>query len=499
MPAEGEAPALRAPGTPLRDVRAKRPPALSFLLRMETLRRLARWVSLLALDYAAVFGALLSALALKTLLLGGGSRAYAVALDQAQSEASFAFLLTALLFARSDLYADRPRRPGFPKIASSLFLVTIVALIYALANGQHFDSYYVFYSGFFFGVLYAGTLRSAHTWLSGRLLSKAGYRRRALIVGSGAHIEQVAATLAKAAHTPIDLVGFISLTPRPSNGLRSLGTLAELPAALGEHKVQEVIIADPDFPQERAVELVDVCHERGVTVHVAPSTMEILLQRAEFVPGQSVPLFTLKPPVFEGFDFVVKRAFDLVGATLLLLVLSPILLGIALLVRLGSRGPILYRSIRPGMGGSPFPCLKFRTMEIDAEARQQDLEKRNEASGALFKISRDPRVTRVGKVLRRYSFDELPQLVNVLRGEMSLVGPRPLPTRDYERLEDWHRKRYLVLPGMTGLWQVSGRSDLAFDDLVRLDFLYLERWSIFLDLSIILKTIPAVLGRRGAF
>ncbi len=497
MPTAGEPPALHAGGTP-RDVRAKRPPALSFLLRMETLRRVARWVSLLVIDYAAVFGALFSALALKTLLLGGSAHAYSIALDQTRSEASFAFLLTALLFARSDLYADRPRRPGFSRIVSSLFQVTIVALIYALANGQRFDSYYVFYGGFFFAVLYAGTLRTAHTWVTGRLLAKAGYRRRALIVGSGAHIEQVAATLAKTAHSPVDVVGFISLAPRPSNGLRSLGTLAELPAALGVNRVQEVIIADPDFPQERAVELVDICHERGVTVHVAPSTMEILLQRAEFVPGQSVPLFTLKAPVFEGFDFVVKRVFDLVGATLLLIVLAPVLLLIALLVKLGSRGPVLYRSVRPGIGGRPFPCLKFRTMETGADARQQDLEERNEASGALFKIARDPRVTRIGAVLRRYSLDELPQLVNVLRGEMSLVGPRPLPTRDYERLEDWHRKRYLVLPGMTGLWQVSGRSELAFDDLVRLDFLYLERWSVFLDLSIMLKTIPAVLGRRGA-
>ena len=135
----------------------------------------------------------------------------------------------------------------------------------------------------------------------------------------------------------------------------------------------------------------------------------------------------------------------------------------------------------------------------DAEQRQDELEALNEAGGALFKIRDDPRVTPVGRFLRRWSLDELPQLFNVLRGEMSLVGPRPLPTRDYERLEDWHRKRYLVLPGMTGLWQVSGRSELDFDELVRLDFLYLERWSVFLDLSIMLKTIPAVLRRRGAW
>jgi lipopolysaccharide/colanic/teichoic acid biosynthesis glycosyltransferase len=138
-------------------------------------------------------------------------------------------------------------------------------------------------------------------------------------------------------------------------------------------------------------------------------------------------------------------------------------------------------------------------MHTNAEQAQADLEERNEAGGAIFKIRNDPRVTRVGMFLRRWSLDELPQLFNVLHGEMSLVGPRPLPQRDYERLEDWHRKRYLVLPGITGLWQVSGRSELDFDDLVRLDFLYLERWSVFLDLSILLKTVPAVVRQKGAW
>jgi lipopolysaccharide/colanic/teichoic acid biosynthesis glycosyltransferase len=212
-----------------------------------------------------------------------------------------------------------------------------------------------------------------------------------------------------------------------------------------------------------------------------------------------VPLFELKPPVFEGFDYALKRTFDITVSSLLVLVLSPLLAVIAVSIRLSSRGPLIYRSIRPGIGGQPFACLKFRTMYRDAEDRQHGLERHNEADGALFKIRDDPRVTPVGRMLRRFSIDELPQLFNVLRGEMSLVGPRPLPQRDYDRLQEWHKKRYLVLPGVTGLWQVSGRSDLDFDDLVRLDFLYLERWSVFLDLTILVKTLPAVVTRRGAF
>jgi lipopolysaccharide/colanic/teichoic acid biosynthesis glycosyltransferase len=212
-----------------------------------------------------------------------------------------------------------------------------------------------------------------------------------------------------------------------------------------------------------------------------------------------VPLFELRPPVFDGFDYVLKRSFDVVGSLLILLALSPVMAVIAVAVAVSSRGPILYRSWRPGIGGEPFACFKFRTMRTDADQIQADLESLNEASGALFKIRDDPRTTSVGRFLRRYSLDELPQLFNVVLGQMSLVGPRPLPQRDFERLEEWHKKRYLVLPGITGLWQVSGRSELDFDDLVRLDFLYLERWSVGLDLTILVKTVPAVLTRRGAF
>jgi lipopolysaccharide/colanic/teichoic acid biosynthesis glycosyltransferase len=152
-----------------------------------------------------------------------------------------------------------------------------------------------------------------------------------------------------------------------------------------------------------------------------------------------------------------------------------------------------------GLGERSFEMFKFRTMYFDAAERQAELERSNEADGALFKIRDDPRVTRAGVLLRRLSIDELPNMLNVLRGEMSLVGPRPLPLRDYALLDDWHRKRSHVLPGITGLWQISGRSDLSFDDLVRLDFYYLENWSIWLDISILAKTLPAVLASRGAY
>jgi len=480
------------------DVRRRRPPLAKFLLARGTLRRAVRVITLLILDFAGVLAALLTAMTVKLALLDSFS--LREVWNESRPWITFAYLVTVLMFARVDLYAERARRPGLARIASALFQTTVISLVFALASGRHFSSYYIFYGSLIFGVVYLAGLRHLYTRFTGHLLAQAGYRRRALLVGSGGHIDAVAHALGGAAgRSQISLIGFIALVPRPENGLRSLGRFEQLSEVLSSERIDDVIIADPDFPPASAVELVDRCHQRGISVHVVPSTMEILTDRAEFVPGVPVPLFTLRPPVFEGAQFALKRSFDLVLASALLIVLSPVLIAIAIAVRLSSPGPIIYRSSRPGMAGRPFHCLKFRTMFADAEASQDALEALNELSGALFKIRDDPRLTPIGRPLRRFSLDELPQLWNVMRGDMSLVGPRPLPMRDFERLEDWHKKRYLVLPGITGLWQVSGRAELEFDDLVRLDFLYLERWSILLDLSILLKTIPAVFSRRGAF
>ena len=478
---------------PERDARAAKPLILSTILRLDTVRRGLRVLTLLTLDVVGLFLAIWTALLIKIAIQNPES--LELARRQAEDVAPLATLVMVLLFARSGLYRDRPLRPGSTKVISSLFQTTVVVWLYAEIEGLEFTSYYIFYGSLLFALFYVSTFRWVFEKISGALLRAAGYRRRAVLVGGGAHIEAVADALS-GSHA-IQPFGYVSLTPHRSSRLTDFGTLDTLERNFDA--VDEVLIADPEFPQEEAVELVDRCHEHGVKVRVAPSTMEILMDRIEFVPGQSLPLFELKPPVFEGLDFVVKRTFDIVGSILLLLVLSPVLVLTALAVKAGSRGPVFYRSRRPGIGGKAFECLKFRTMQEGAEHLQDELEHQNELQGALFKIREDPRVTRVGAFLRRWSIDELPQLFNVLRGEMSLVGPRPLPQRDYDRLEDWHRKRYLVLPGMTGLWQVSGRAELDFNDLVRLDFLYLERWSVFLDLSILLKTIPAVLRARGAW
>jgi exopolysaccharide biosynthesis polyprenyl glycosylphosphotransferase len=485
-----------APTTPLpdRDVRAGRPLILSGVLRFDTIRALARIAVLGALDLAGLFLAIYTALVLKAALVSPDQ--ISQMWGQTKDYFPLGGLVMLLLFARSGLYRDRSQRPGFTRVIASLFQTTLVVLIYAEIEGEPFQSYYIFYGSLFFALIYVSSFRWAFERVSGLILRAAGYRRRAVLVGSGSNIQAVAHALRDSRE--IDPFGFVTRTPVALlDGLRDFRSLENLERHFDA--IDEVLITDADFPQSEAVELVDQCHQHGVRVRVAPSTMEILMDRVEFVPGQALPLFELKPPVFEGVDFALKRTFDLVGATLLIVVLSPLMTLAALAIKLSSRGPVFYRSMRPGIGGRVFPCLKFRTMVHGAEHLQERLEEHNEVGGALFKIREDPRVTRVGRFLRRWSLDELPQLFNVIRGQMSLVGPRPLPQRDYDRLDDWHRKRYLVLPGMTGLWQVSGRSELDFDELVRLDFLYLERWSVFLDLTIMLKTIPAVFRTRGAW
>jgi exopolysaccharide biosynthesis polyprenyl glycosylphosphotransferase len=263
--------------------------------------------------------------------------------------------------------------------------------------------------------------------------------------------------------------------------------------------LHEILVADAGLPEARLLEIVEAAHRRGVRVRIAPRTTELLVERGEYVPGQAVPLFELRPPMFAGTQWVVKRTFDLLVGAFIVVVGSPLWLLLALLVKLTSRGPVFYADDRIGLGEREFRMLKFRTMVAGAAEQQPALENANEASGALFKIRDDPRVTPVGRFLRRFSLDEVPNVLNVLRGEMSLVGPRPLPIRDHARLEAWHRRRSNVLPGMTGLWQVAGRSDLSFDDLVRLDFYYLENWSIWLDITLLFKTPFAVFARKGAY
>jgi exopolysaccharide biosynthesis polyprenyl glycosylphosphotransferase len=463
-------------------------------------RRLASVLALVALDLVGLVLGVYTALTVRALVYGDEVGQWGLRWKVETDWLPFLTLITLLVFWRAGLYAERERRAGFGRIIGSLVLVAVVTLIFAIGTGHEFGTYGLAPTAVLLSAIFIGLLRGSYDVITGDLLKFAGIRRRAILVGNGESLARLRRSLgASRGGIDYDFVGAIS-TSSDSAGLLMLGDLSSLPAVLMQHDVDELIVTDSDFSDRALIELVEQAHRRGVKVRVAPRATELLIERqGEYVPGQGIPLFELRPPVFVGADWFVKRGFDLTVSMIIAVVGLPIWLLISLAIKLDSRGPVFYRDRRVGLNEREFDMLKFRTMRADAEALQEQLEQENEAEGALFKIRDDPRVTRVGRVLRRFSLDEVPQVLNVLRGEMSLVGPRPLPVRDYELLEPWHRKRYLVLPGMTGLWQVAGRSSLGFDDLVRLDFYYLEHWSIWLDISILLKTVPAVLGSRGAY
>lgn len=260
-----------------------------------------------------------------------------------------------------------------------------------------------------------------------------------------------------------------------------------------------VLIGAERLPDEDLLDIVQSVRLRGVPLRVVPGAFALMRGRTILSEGMGLPLLEVHYPGLDNTQRTLKRVLDVAGSVAGLALLSPLLLAVAVAVRLDSPGPILFRQKRVGADGKFFICYMFRSMQRDAEVRQAGLEDLNEAEGPVFKIRDDPRVTRVGRLLRRWSLDELPQLVNVLKGEMSLVGPRPLPVRDFLKMEESHKRRLGAVPGMTGYWQTSGRSALSFEEMMRLDLYYIENWSLSFDLKIILKTIGAVLRREGAY
>jgi exopolysaccharide biosynthesis polyprenyl glycosylphosphotransferase len=457
------------------------------------LRRGLSVAALVASDIAGLALGVYSALVLRSILYG--DTVYWSLLWQTGPADWLPFLapVTVLVFLQTGLYAPRERRGGAGRILGALILVALIVLAFGLGTDYNFSTTGLIPTAVVTSAIAIGLLRAAYGSISLELMRLAGVRRRLVLVGEEGTLEHLEQELRAAqGGIRIEIVGTLS---GPSSS-PPLDRLAEL---LERDRPDELVLAEADFAEHTVLDVVQLAHRHAVKVKLAPTTTDLLVHEGEYVPGQGVPLFELRPPILSGFDWVAKRVFDLVVSAFVVLVGIPLWLAIAAAIKLDSRGPVFYVDRRIGVGEQEFGMLKFRTMTPDAADRQAELEDENEASGALFKIRDDPRVTRVGKWLRRFSIDELPQLANVLRGQMSLVGPRPLPLRDHAKLAEWHRARYHVLPGMTGLWQISGRSGLEFDDLVRLDFTYIENWSIWSDVTIIARTIPAVVSGRGAY
>jgi exopolysaccharide biosynthesis polyprenyl glycosylphosphotransferase len=300
------------------------------------------------------------------------------------------------------------------------------------------------------------------------------------------------------------MLGFVDNDPEFAKaevaGAPWLGGIDDLPYIVASQVIDEVVIALPIKSHYSQIEsAVVVLEEQGITTHVLSDLFPQKLARSQPVDLGGMPIVSLHSAPTFTWRTEAKRIFDLVVASILLVLTAPLFLLTALAIKLDSAGPIFFVQERVGLSKRRFRMIKFRTMSADAEARMKDIEHLNEKTGPIFKIKNDPRITTLGKWLRRTSIDELPQLVNVFFGDMSIVGPRPLSVRDAVRMEEaWQKRRFSVKPGLTCLWQVSGRSNLSFEQWMHLDLEYIDRWSLGLDATILLRTIPAIVLARGA-
>jgi exopolysaccharide biosynthesis polyprenyl glycosylphosphotransferase len=327
-------------------------------------------------------------------------------------------------------------------------------------------------------------------------------RAYVIVAGTGRDARRHARAMREHPEWGLEVRGLVSEAPSLAvdamDGFKVLGALEELPALLSREVVDEVHFAVSRRTLERLDAALAVCDEVGVTARVGLGVLGRLNSRPSLEVMDGMPLLTLSSAPRNGAALAVKRAIDVAASATALLLLSPVLLLAALAVRLNSPGPAIFRQKRAGMNGRVFTLYKFRTMVQNAEALKAALEARNEMDGPVFKIKEDPRITAVGRVLRKTSIDELPQLWNVLRGDMSLVGPRPPLPSEVEKYERWQRRRLSMRPGITCIWQVSGRNNVDFRRWMEMDLEYIDEWSLGLDFKLLLKTIPAVLFSRGA-
>jgi exopolysaccharide biosynthesis polyprenyl glycosylphosphotransferase len=334
--------------------------------------------------------------------------------------------------------------------------------------------------------------------------TRGALQQRVVIAGTPSHVDEVARVLSREKWLGYDVVGALvpsaSITARTRSGVPVIGTPDQLLHAVEVADADVIFVAGGALDSASQLRRIAwELEERDVQVIVAPSVTDVSAERVRVRPVGGLPLMHLDKPRAVHASRAGKRTFDIVGSLALLVLFAPLLVVSAVWVKLHDRGPVLFSQERTGRDGSTFRCFKFRSMVVDAEQRLAQLHDMTGYQDGLFKMEDDPRITRPGRWLRRYSIDELPQLFNVLRGEMSLVGPRPpLPTEVARYARDTVR-RLRVRPGMTGLWQVSGRSDLAFEEAVRLDLYYVDNWSMLQDLTILARTLGAVLGSKGAY
>jgi exopolysaccharide biosynthesis polyprenyl glycosylphosphotransferase len=413
--------------------------------------------------------------------------------------------VTLTVFARRGLYRLSRSQHFLDDVgiivAGTTLAVSILVMVFYIFRPGITSRAMLFYAWGAIVVLLGG-FRGVVRWIIARRRKQGLGLARVLVVGAGHVGKMVMQQIAGRPGLGYQLVGFCDdvawAQATPFGRFSCLGDLGGLGQVIDAHRVDEVVIALPSAEHEKILEIVSLCRQRGVEFRLVPDTFDLTLGTLDVDDLAGIPLIGLRETALHGFNLWLKRAIDIILAGAALIAAAPIMALVALAVRLESSGPIFYPQYRVGKKG-PFKIHKVRSMYQDAEQRLADLQARNEAGVVIFKMKEDPRRTRVGRIIRKLSLDEVPQLWNVVRGDMSIVGPRPPLPQEVEQYDEWHKRRLEVTPGLTGMWQVNGRSDLPFDEMVMLDLYYIENWSLGLDIKIILQTIPAVISMRGAY
>jgi exopolysaccharide biosynthesis polyprenyl glycosylphosphotransferase len=335
--------------------------------------------------------------------------------------------------------------------------------------------------------------------------SRSSFQERVLIIGAGEVGHTLAAKIAGHAEYRIRLIGFLDDGEPRKNGAGGppvpvIGALDDLDTIVADEQVDRVIVAFSRARHNDFLRIVRACADSGVKVNIVPRLFEVVSSRALVDDVEGIPLLDVAHVELSRFNMAVKRIFDLVVGAIMCIVALPLIAVVGVIIKLDSPGPVFYRQERMGRGGRPFAIFKVRSMSVGADEKRLELaEKKNDYDGPMFKLKEDPRITRVGGRLRRWSIDELPQILNVMKGDMSLVGPRPLWVEEAKQCRGWTQKRLDITPGMTGLWQVLGRTHIPFDEMVKLDYMYVTGWSLSWDIKLLVQTVPAVLNRRGAY
>ena len=382
------------------------------------------------------------------------------------------------------------------KAISYSVLITIgIAFVFKLTDYSRF----VILSFWFISLVCSVGLRTFKRVLVKALAQKGIFTKNVLIVGAGQVGTQLSNVFSKKPGMGYNVVGFVDNVKRGSvNTYEILGQISQMESIIRRHPIDEIIVTIPTEKQ-LVNELLNKFRKYDITIRIVPEMFNLVSKTIEVDQSNTIPFITLIKTPMRGLSFLFKRTFDYVFSLIGLLILSPLFLVLAVLIKNDSTGPVFYKQRRVGKNGEFFYMYKFRSMIVNADEMREKLKQLNEVEGPAFKIKEDPRITRIGKFIRKYSLDEIPQLFNVLKGEMSLIGPRPPLPNEVEQYSDWDWRRLEVVPGITGLWQVSGRSELTFEQWVNLDIYYIENWSLWMDWKILLKTIPVVIKGEGAY